>query len=104
MATSVIEPIARVGFTARGAVYVVVGALAVAAATGQTGGRTTDTHGAVDEVGRFTAGGVLLLVLALGLLAYAVWRVAQSILDLDQKGTGFKALAIRAGFLGSGLI
>lgn len=103
MASSVIEPIARVGFTARATVYVVLGALALGQATGQ-GGRTTDTKGAVEEVGRFTAGGLLLIVLALGLVAYAVWRIAQAVLDLDDKGRDPKGLAIRAGFFASALI
>jgi hypothetical protein len=100
---AVIEPIARVGFTARGAVYVVMGVLAAAAAVGQ-GGRTTDTHGAVREVGNIGPGGVLLIGLALGLLSYAAWRIAQAVLDLDGKGGGFKGWALRAGFLISGLV
>jgi hypothetical protein len=103
MASSVIEPIARAGFAARGVVYIVMGVLAARAALGW-GGRTTDAQGAVREVGRFDAGGVLLIALALGLAAYAVWRVAQAFLDLDEKGGGLKGLATRAGFLGSALV
>jgi len=103
MASSVIEPIARVGFAARGAVYIMMGVLAARAAAG-AGGRTTDAHGAVREIGRLEAGGVLPIALALGLAAYAVWRVAQAVLDLDGKGGGPKGLATRAGFIGSGLI
>ena len=103
MASSLLEPIARVGFAARGVVYVMMGVLAARAAAGQ-GGRTTDAHGAVREVGRLGAGGVLLIALALGLTAYAVWRVAQAFLDLDEKGGGVKGLATRAGFIGSALV
>jgi hypothetical protein len=103
MASSLIEPIARVGFAARGVVYVVVGVLAARAALGR-GGRATDAQGAVREVGRFDAGGVLLLALALGLAAYAVWRIAQAFLDLDGKGGDIKGLAVRAGFIGSAVV
>lgn len=77
MASSLIEPIARVGFAARGAVH---------------------------AIGRLDATGVLLVALALGLAAYAVWRAAQAVLDLDGKGGGIKGLATRAGFVGSGLV
>lgn len=100
---SLIEPVARVGFTARGAVYIVMGVLAAGVAIGE-GGRTTDAKGAVQEVGRFHAGGFLLIFLAVGLLAYAVWRVAQAVLDLDDKGRKPKGLAVRAAYLGSALI
>jgi hypothetical protein len=103
MASSLIEPIARAGFAARGAVYIMMGVLAARAAAGQ-GGRTTDARGAMRAIGRLDASGVLLVALALGLAAYAVWRVAQAVLDLDGKGGGAKGLATRAGFIGSGLI
>jgi hypothetical protein len=103
MASSVIEPIARVGFAARGVVYVVMGLLAARAAAGMGGG-TTDVRGAVRAIGRQDSTGILLIALALGLAAYAVWRFAQAGLDLDGKGGGPKGLATRAGFVGSGLL
>jgi hypothetical protein len=103
MASSLIEPIARAGFAARGAVYIMMGVLAARAAAGQ-GGRTTDARGAVREIGRLDGSGVLLLAVALGLAAYAVWRVAQAVRDLDDKGNDLKGLLTRAGFIGSGLL
>jgi hypothetical protein len=103
MASSLIEPIARVGFAARGAVYLMLGFLAARAAAGE-GGRTTNARGAVRAIGRLDTSGVLLIALALGLAAYAAWRVAQAVLDLDGKGSDAKGLATRAGFIGSGLI
>jgi hypothetical protein len=102
MASSLIDPVARVGFAARGAVYAIIGVLAARAAAG-TGGRTTGTAGAVREVGRLDATGVLLFLLAAGLLGYAAWRFAQAIADIDHKGNGLKGLAVRVGDAGSGL-
>jgi hypothetical protein len=103
MARSLIEPIARVGLASRGALYVVVGALAVMAATG-AGGNTTDAKGAVREVGRLEAGEPLLIVLAFGLAAFAIWRAAQAIADLDRKGRSLAGLVTRLGFLISGFL
>ena len=100
---SLIEPIARVGLVARGALYVMVGVLAVMAALG-SGGKTTDPRGAVAEVGRLEAGEPLLLLLALGLTAFAVWRAVQAIQDLDRKGRSLGALLTRLGFLISGFL
>jgi len=102
MASSVIEPIARFGLAARGAVYMMVGFLAARAAAGQ--GRTTDAGGAVRAIGRLEDSGTLLVALALGLAAYAVWRFAQALEDLDSKGGGVKGLTVRTGYAASGLV
>src|SRR5688572_13518690 len=102
MASSLIEPIARVGFAARGAVYMMVGVLAARAAVGQ--GRTTDAGGAVRAIGRLEDSGTLLVALGLGLAAYAVWRFAQALEDLDSKGGGMKGLTVRTGYAASGLV
>ena len=59
--------------------------------------------GAVRAIGRLDASGVLLVALALGLAAYAAWRFAQAVRDLDGKGGGVKGLAVRAGYAASGL-
>ena len=97
-----IERLARFGFAARALVYILVGLLTAGAAAG-FGGRATDTHGAIRAVGRQPFGTVFLLVLALGLAAYAVWRFAQAWLDLERKGNDVPALATRASFVVSGL-
>ncbi len=102
MARSLIDPIARLGFVARGVLYVVVGILDARAAAG-AGGRTTDARGAVREIGRFDTTGVLLLLLAAGLAGYALWRFVQAWRDLDGKGGGPKGLAVRASYVASGL-
>jgi hypothetical protein len=97
-----IERLARFGFTARGLVYILVGVLAAEAAA--VGGRATDAHGAIQAIGQDQHFGTLfLLVVALGLAAYAVWRFAQAWLDLEHKGTDVQALATRASFVVSGL-
>ncbi|GHG66365.1 hypothetical protein GCM10012319_08400 [Comamonas sp. KCTC 72670] len=98
-----VEWAARAGYTARGAVYAVVGALALMLAAGE-GGQATDTHGAVAEVARQPFGSVLLVLLGVGLLAFALWRFAQAAWDLEDKGRSGKGLAVRVGLAGSGVI
>ena len=102
MVRSVVEPIARFGLAARGVVYVVIGMLAATAAAGRGGG-ATDKEGAVRAVDRADSTGVLMIALALGLLAYVVWRLVQAFRDLDGKGRDAKGLAVRAGYAASGL-
>ena len=97
-----IEHVARFGFAARGLVYILVGLLAAGAAAGM-GSRATDPHGALRAVGRQPLGTAFLAVLACGLAAYAVWRFLEAGLDLERKGSGVRALAVRASFVVSGL-
>jgi hypothetical protein len=97
------EPAARVGYTAKGIVYIVVGGVAVRAALGW-GGRATDTGGALQTMGRQQLfGDILLALVAAGLAAYVFWRLAQALLDLDRKGHDLKGLLVRVGYIGSAL-
>src|SRR5262249_51519503 len=96
-----IEPVARFGFAARALVYMLVGVLAATAALGTTR-RVTDAHGAIRAMGRQPFGTALLLVVGLGLAAYAVWRCLQAGLALDGKGHDLDGLVARAGFVVSG--
>lgn len=98
-----ITPLARFGFVARGLVYMLVGGLAALAAAG-LGGRTTDTRGAIRTVGAQPFGTAVLFVLALGLAAYAVWRFAQALLDLERKGMDLKGVGVRAAYAASGFV
>lgn len=97
------EPAARVGYTAKGVVYIVVGGIAARAAIGW-GGRATDPSGALRTMGRQRFfGDFLLSLVAVGLLAYTFWRFVQAVFDVDRKGHDLKGLLVRVGFLGSGL-
>lgn len=91
-----IEKLARLGYASKALVYAIIGALAITAATTQ-GGQVTDTSGALRVVLSQSYGRVLLLVLAVGLCGYAVWRVLDAFSDPDRHGTGLKGLVVRIG-------
>lgn len=88
--------IARIGYAARGVAYVLVGGLALLAAIGR-GGRTTGTQGALRSLIDEPFGQTLLVLLAIGLFAYALWRAVQAIFDADGHGTAAKGIAVRVG-------
>jgi hypothetical protein len=69
-----IERMARVGYTAKGMLYITIGYLAAMAGLGRGGG-VTDTGGAMRQVKSASLGQPLLLVIAAGLLGYAGWRL-----------------------------
>lgn len=98
-----IERAARVGYAAKGIVYLLVGGLAAAAALG-IGGETTDTNGALMTLLSQPFGQGMLAVLGLGLLGYAFWRLVQAIFDVENKGADLKGLALRGYYLTSSLI
>jgi Domain of Unknown Function (DUF1206) len=94
--------LARLGLVAKGVSYVLVAALAIEVAL--EGGRLEDRPGALRTIGQDGAGRVLLVALAVGFAAYAVWRLAQAFLDRDDEGTGPKGLGKRLGYLGRSAI
>lgn len=99
----VIERLARVGFLVKGVLYVVIGTMALQVAA-RTGGRVTGMRGALTTVRRQPFGPTLLLVAAIGLVGYAVWRVLQGFVDPDRLGADWRGLAIRASFVARGIV
>lgn len=77
--------LARAGFVARGVVYVIVGILAIKLALGSSGTRA-DQQGALRTVAAQPFGEVLLLLVAVGLGGYALWRLARALLGHGPEG------------------
>ena len=98
-----VERLARVGYAAKAVLYITVGLLAAQAGLGR-GGRTVDTQGALRVVHHATFGRVGLLVVAAGLLGYAIWRIVEGVVDPDRRGTDAKGLALRTSFVGRGVL
>ncbi len=95
--------VGRVGVFSKGALHVVIGILAIMAASGDTDGATPDTAGALNEILDRDFGKVPLLALATGALAYAAWRIVQAVFDTEKLGRGWKAIARRTAYAFSAL-
>jgi len=93
-----IERVARLGYGARGVVYLVVGGLALLAALGH-GGRAGDSKDALRTVLAGPFGAALVGLIALGLAGFALWRLVEAVTDADRRGTGIKGLAVRGAHL-----
>lgn len=83
-----ISVIARAGYVAKGFVYFLVGLLTLQATIGM-GGQTTGTTQALQEIIYRPFGSVLLVGIILGLLAHAIWRMIQGILDPEDRDDTF---------------
>ncbi|GAB4460565.1 MAG: DUF1206 domain-containing protein [Armatimonadaceae bacterium] len=97
-----VERLARLGYSARGIVYITIGWLAILAAMGR-GGETTGSGGALQTIAQQPLGTFLLIVIAVGLVGYAIWRLVQGVSDPEHEGTDAEGIAKRIGYVGSGL-
>lgn len=104
-----IEPAARIGYAAKGVVYVLVGVLTAKAAIG-IGGDVEGSEGVLLTILRQPFGRVLLAIVALGLACYAFWRFVQAIKapeqhgDEDAKSVFKRGYAVVSGLLHASLV
>ena len=94
--------LARAGYAAKGVVYAVIGALAARAAAG-AGGGTTDQRGAIQAIGDGPFGTIALVVIGVGLLGYAAWRLVAAATDAEGEGTDATSIGKRLGQAARGL-
>jgi len=92
------ETLARGGYMARGVVYGMLGGLALASAL--WGG--SDAEGASDALSSLLGlpfGRILLGLVAVGLFGYVAWKLAQGLLNADNRPDNIKGFGPRVGQL-----
>jgi hypothetical protein len=92
----------RAGYAAKGIVYVVMGALAAKVALG-TGGKTTDTRGAIGVIGDGPMGTIALVAIGVGLVGYMVWRLIAAATDAEGEGDEPTRLVVRGAQAARGI-
>jgi len=100
---AVAELAARLGYVARGFVYISVGLIALLAVAGLTP-RAQGALGALEAWGQWPPGIALLWLTGLGLYGFAGWRALQAVFDADRQGRTPKAWASRVGQAVSGIL
>ena len=93
--------LSRVGFVARGLIYGIIGLFAFEVAVSDTG-KLTNQQGALKTVANQPFGEFLLLLLAIGLGGYAIWRLFRAALGHGPEDAD--STLERLGGLGSGLV
>lgn len=95
-------PVMRAGYAGRGLTYLVVAGFSLWALW--HGGQAQGPSSALASLESTTGGGVVLVLIFLGLLAYAVWRVIAAALDLDAHGSEAKGIVARIAMVVTGLV
>jgi hypothetical protein len=92
----------RVGYAARGLVYILIGYLFLA---GNRNGRSGDggAQAAFDWLQDTPGGPIILTIAAVGLLAHALYRFACAIFDVENYGRDAKGIGHRVGDGASGI-
>jgi hypothetical protein len=97
------ERLARLGYASKAVIYGIIGVFAILSLTNR-GGTITDTSGALRVVLTQPFGRALLVVLAVGLCGYAVWRLLDAVADPDRDGTSAAGTVTRIGNAVRGLV
>ena len=88
----------RLGYAARGLVYLMIGYLALSRPGGDKG-----PEGAFDYLHDMPLGVPLLYLSAIGLLAYALYKFCSALFDVENHGMDGKGIAVRIGHAASGI-
>jgi hypothetical protein len=100
-----LQLLVRGGFLARGLTYGLVGVLAIALGAGAgTGGAKPDQQGALALIARAPLGFVAIAAVAVGLLAYACWKLTQAVRGRGPQGGGGPSPGERAANAGGGVV
>ena len=95
-ASARLTTLTRLGFATRGLLYIIIAFLVVRV------GRAEDPSGALQYAGD-GAGRVMLIVMAVGLCAYGLWRLSDAAFDIERHGADRKGLVERVGAAVSGI-
>lgn len=96
-ASGTLTTLTRLGFVARGLLYLVIAWLIL------TVGRAEDPSGALGYLAKGT-GHWLLIMMAVGFIAYGLWRMVDAAFNIERHEPGSKGLRERLGAGASGIV
>jgi fumarate reductase subunit D len=102
-ANPLVEVLERLGYAVRGALYAVMGLLALGIALRIGGGQTTDLSGSLVFLISNPFGKLVLIIIVVGLAAYSLWGFIRAIYDPLHRGSDASGYLARLGFVTSAL-
>ena len=95
-------PVMRAGYAGRGLTYLVVAGISLWAIW--RGGEAQGTESAMAVLADDWLGRAVVLAAAVGLIAYAIWRLIDAVFDLETYGTDGEGIVARLGMIVTGLV
>jgi hypothetical protein len=95
--------LARIGYVAKGIVYLMIGTMAALFAFGERR-QPGDFSSVLLKIFSEPFGTSLLALLTIGLIGYGVWCLVQAVLDTENKGTTFFGIVTRVFYAGVGTV
>jgi len=97
--------LARAGLIARGLVYFIIGLLAIELALGE-GGKAANQQDALKTIAQQPFGKTLLILVAIGLAGYALWRLVRAAVGhgAEQRDSGSDRVAALASGIAYGIL
>jgi len=96
-----LELLERLGYVVRGAIYIVMGVLALRIALQKPDGQALDMTGSVVFLIGNPFGRWVLLVIIVGLAAYSIWGLIRAVFDPLHRGSDPSGYLTRLGFVSS---
>ncbi|MBD0335409.1 MAG: DUF1206 domain-containing protein [Cyanobacteria bacterium Co-bin13] len=94
-----IDTFARLGYATKGILYSLIGLFAILAAF-QAGGQTTDSQGVLTTLADQPFGQFMLVLIGLGLIGYALWRLVEVVKDPEHpNSSGAESVFHRLSYL-----
>lgn len=98
-----VERLGRGALVTQGILYLVVGVLAVQVANGDADAKASQ-RGAIESIAHQSHGRILLVVLLVGLVAHALWRLALAVRGEEGPDEDSKSVAKRVANVGRSLV
>ena len=98
-----LELLERLGYLVRGALYAVMGLLALKIVLSVAGGQATDLTGSLVVMVSNPFGKFVLIIAVIGLAAYSIWGFTRAIFDPLHRGSDASGYMARLGFVTSAL-
>jgi hypothetical protein len=98
-----VDRLARMGYAAKGIVYMMIGIMAIRFAFGERK-QPGDFSSVLLKLFSEPFGRILLASLTIGLIGYGLWCLIQAAIDTENKGTNVSGLVIRVFYAGVGVV
>lgn len=95
-------PVMRAGYAGRGVVYLAVAGYSLYSIW--LGGQAEGASSAMQRLQSTAGGSIVLLIILVGMFAFALWRAVDAAYDLDDRGSDAKGIAVRLGLIGSAVV